>query len=504
MQQLRRIIKLNLALFLAIFFSGVAPASQAFALTNDLSATPATSFEAEPVAGSTSEAPAAAQVLPEASQTGAETMQLNATQNATGGQTLLPLQSDVHAGGAQSQSPTEPPALPAQLSQANDTNSASSQPPHKSYVCKYVGTPGLNERLQTGQNPIWVDNHSLLGYDGTVTVGQQFRDGQGRSIVVVANTHQLDPEPGLDSCPPPQGPPETVVPAAPTMNDVCDTKNDTYTIPVTTGVTYYVNDETVTAGTHHTNGAASIVVTASANEGYTLADVATSEWIFNFTNEPCAVDTPVVPAAPTATNPCDVRNDTYAIPATTGVTYHVGGNAVAAGTYFSGGAASVVVTAQANEGYALAEGAPSTWTLTFTNEACPVLPGTTTTSSGGQGQVLGATTVVQRITTQPVLGAQSGSMEDTGQNALLPTIASAIMLAAALGTVTTRQRREVFRAVGSTRRYFVSTVHSGFCYLDNLAMALRAQAAAKVSAGQKFMAWLKEQLTQPFISPLAA
>ena len=78
--------------------------------------------------------------------------------------------------------------------------------PHKSYVCKYVGTPGVNETLQTGQNPIWVDNHSLLGVDGETYVGQEFSDQHGRSVVIVANTEKLDPEPTLADCPIPEGP----------------------------------------------------------------------------------------------------------------------------------------------------------------------------------------------------------------------------------------------------------------------------------------------------------
>ena len=38
---------------------------------------------------------------------------------------------------------------------------------HKSYICKYVAIPGEAERLQTGDNPIWVDNHAIPGYDGS-------------------------------------------------------------------------------------------------------------------------------------------------------------------------------------------------------------------------------------------------------------------------------------------------------------------------------------------------
>lgn len=83
---------------------------------------------------------------------------------------------------------------------------------HKSYVCKYVGTPGVNERLQTGRNPIWVDNHSLPGRPEETYVGQEFTDAHGRSVVIVANTGKLDPEPSIEDCPPPRGPTETPTP----------------------------------------------------------------------------------------------------------------------------------------------------------------------------------------------------------------------------------------------------------------------------------------------------
>ena len=92
---------------------------------------------------------------------------------------------------------------------AADAAPSTAQAPHKSYVCKYVSKPGQAERLQTGRNPIWVDNHSLLGYDGTVTVGQEFKDGQFRSVVIVANTPKLKPEPSVADCPPVTPPPTT-------------------------------------------------------------------------------------------------------------------------------------------------------------------------------------------------------------------------------------------------------------------------------------------------------
>lgn len=74
---------------------------------------------------------------------------------------------------------------------------------HKSYVCKYVGTPGVDERLQTGQNPIWVDNHSLTGEkDSLVKVGDTFSDKHGKSVVIIANTAKITPEPSVSLCPP--------------------------------------------------------------------------------------------------------------------------------------------------------------------------------------------------------------------------------------------------------------------------------------------------------------
>ena len=103
-------------------------------------------------------------------------------------------------------------ALLAGVGAAGAAAPTAANSPHKSYVCKYVSKPGQAERLQTGQNPIWVDNHSLLGYDGTVTVGQEFKDGQFRSVVIVANTPKLNPEPSVSECPPATPPTTTTTP----------------------------------------------------------------------------------------------------------------------------------------------------------------------------------------------------------------------------------------------------------------------------------------------------
>ncbi|MBK9476698.1 MAG: CHAP domain-containing protein [Tetrasphaera sp.] len=80
----------------------------------------------------------------------------------------------------------------------------------------------------------------------------------------------------------------------------------------------------------------------------------------------------VAPTAPTVMDSCGTSGDTYQISSTTGVEYVVGGVAKAAGTYSTGGALSVAVTARALAGYVL--GSSSSWTLEFTNAPCVMTP----------------------------------------------------------------------------------------------------------------------------------
>ena len=63
------------------------------------------------------------------------------------------------------------------------------------WVCKYVTTPGGNEILAPGKNPIEVSGHSVdQDKDGQVYVGDEFVDGQERSVVVQIGGE--DPGPG--------------------------------------------------------------------------------------------------------------------------------------------------------------------------------------------------------------------------------------------------------------------------------------------------------------------
>jgi len=73
------------------------------------------------------------------------------------------------------------------------TATAGYEHPDKVFVCKYVGTPGVDERLQTGQNPISVSVNAIPDFPG---IGGFFADGQNRSLVVAYDTGQGEP-----SCP---------------------------------------------------------------------------------------------------------------------------------------------------------------------------------------------------------------------------------------------------------------------------------------------------------------
>lgn len=84
-------------------------------------------------------------------------------------------------------------------------------PDHKRWVCKYVGKPGVDERLKGGKNPISVDSNA--------TVGSYFKDGQGRSYVLAVDNG--GPAPDVSACPAPDVP--TDEPTTPTPDPTTTT-----------------------------------------------------------------------------------------------------------------------------------------------------------------------------------------------------------------------------------------------------------------------------------------
>lgn len=89
----------------------------------------------------------------------------------------------------------------------------SAAPAPKVFVCKYVGKLGVDETLQTGQNPIIVSSNAIQNYQG---VGSSFTDQQGRSFVIAEDTGQVEP-----SCSEPDNPSagETPNPETPAVDE---------------------------------------------------------------------------------------------------------------------------------------------------------------------------------------------------------------------------------------------------------------------------------------------
>lgn len=235
----------------------------------------------------------------------------------------------------------------------------------KVFVCKYVGTPGSNERLQTGDNPINVSANSIKEWNGQNPgnlIGLEFADAQGFSRVIAIDAGQAEPScPGLPTL-------VEITATAPTLRDpTCDVDADVI-LPTVTGVTYAVMG-TVAPGE-------TVEVQATANEGYVL--VGTVEWMHTFGNVPDNCAPP--PGPPTEVTPgvafqdptCDVG--AAVIPTTTtGLAYTVDGK-VAPGE-------EVTVTASANDGYTIIGN--NSWEHTFgqvpTNCTGPTTPTTPTT-----------------------------------------------------------------------------------------------------------------------------
>ncbi|XAS71227.1 VCBS repeat-containing protein [Micrococcaceae bacterium Sec5.1] len=152
-------------------------------------------------------------------------------------------------------------------------------------------------------------------------------------------------------------PPIVVTPAAVVFTDRDGTKDDVYAVPATAGVDYLVGGKVVGAGTFPAVG--TVMVTAKAKTDYVLAVGAAASWSATFKATPFVV----TPAAVVFTDRDGTKDDVYAVPATAGVDYLVGGKVVGAGTFPAVG--TVMVTAKAKTDYVLAVGAAASWSATF-------------------------------------------------------------------------------------------------------------------------------------------
>jgi len=170
----------------------------------------------------------------------------------------------------------------------------------KVYVCKYVGTPNVNERLQTGQNPIEVSVNAT----GGAAVGSYFNDAQGRSYVlgpVVAG----QPAPDVTACP-------KVIKVADisiVQNPVCGPQNDTFTIAPLANVTFSQSGWFF--------GFKTVYATKAGGYSWSDGDTdATKSFTFRDMNTQCDTVIPV-PPKPSVTDPCGPSNASWNVPANT-------------------------------------------------------------------------------------------------------------------------------------------------------------------------------------------
>ena len=131
---------------------------------------------------------------------------------------------------------TVAPTTTSTTTQPSDTTTTgvpTTTPSRKVFVCKFVGKPGVDERLQTGQNPISVSVNAIPL--GNVQVGSYFADAQGRSLVIAFDEGQSKPE-----CP--GGGATTTTTEAPTTT----TSTTTTVVPTTTSATTQPLETTTT------------------------------------------------------------------------------------------------------------------------------------------------------------------------------------------------------------------------------------------------------------------
>lgn len=120
----------------------------------------------------------------------------------------------------------------------------------------------------------------------------------------------------------------TVTPAPVTFVDVCGTDKDTYIIPNTTGVGYYVNTVKQNAGVRSVDKNSSFVeIFTVAEPGYTLSAPATWSHEFDATTGCAPKSTPSASSSPSSSDSITVPSSTPSTPAPTATDVNPAGDA---------------------------------------------------------------------------------------------------------------------------------------------------------------------------------
>ena len=117
------------------------------------------------------------------------------------------------------------------------TATAGGEHPDKVFVCKYVGTPGVDEVLQTGQNPISVSISAIPDFPG---VGGFFGDEHARSLVLAYDTGQDEPScPGGQGCEEDCTPTGIMVTAGVSFTEATCTAGPSFSLSKPIGIPFY-------------------------------------------------------------------------------------------------------------------------------------------------------------------------------------------------------------------------------------------------------------------------
>lgn len=135
-------------------------------------------------------------------------------------------------------------------------------PASKVWVCKYVGTPGEDEHLKPGKNPIEVNANAV---PPNPVVGTFFNDAQGRSFVAQIGGE----DPGLGSCFVAVQATE-VTTEEPIVSPPTCAEDGALTLPNTPGVLYTVTPAYAGPGEYD--------VDATALDNYELSDESETHW----------------------------------------------------------------------------------------------------------------------------------------------------------------------------------------------------------------------------------
>lgn len=300
----------------------------------------------------------------------------------------------------------------------------------KDWVCKYVGTPGVDEHLKNGNDGlIWVDSHA--------TQGTWFKDAHGRSFVLLANVPRL-PKPDASQCPVPE-----VIHATASLNLVdpsCENDNTpTFTVEGTHAILLWVkvNGEKVdaTLGEPVTVEPGANVKALVLGADHLKFENGKHVMFLEGTLGPEVVNcTAVTPVAPTFVEPTCTTAPAVQTPTSELVTYAV------TGTLTAGQKVTVVATLVDAETTHFAEGATTTWEHTFIEPT-----GCTAVSPPQVSPSTAKPKHHAQVTTPTVVSAglagdtATGSREQQG----LALVATGLVLMAAAGAMAIRKGGEI-------------------------------------------------------------